>query len=121
MLPADARYEVSIGRNGSNKLLSPLAIALAREALERAHAGLDVAGSADGGATRVCFESTRDCDILRTEPRSSSLDEASSSSSSSSRRGPMPAPTRKSLSRLEMEDAPNEGGAAWPSLYPATG
>ena len=57
MLPADARYEVSIGRNGSNKLLSPLAIALAREALERANAGLDVAGSVDGRPPEFCFES----------------------------------------------------------------
>ena len=48
VLPADARYPITTGNN-PNKLLSPLAIALAREALERANAGLDVAGSADGG------------------------------------------------------------------------
>ena len=57
VLSADARYPTTAANSKTcNKLLSPLAIALACEALERANAGLDAVGSTDGGATIVCFE-----------------------------------------------------------------
>ena len=73
VLPADARYPITHS-NTCNKLLSPLAIALAREALERANAGLDVAGSADGGLPEFVL-SRHECKS-RTEPPSC-LDESS--------------------------------------------